>query len=126
MSSRLRSLLLVGSSAICLFAIPATAQAASKWAVVNSVGTLVRSNGATAAASLSTGTYQVTFKTSMLGCAFIATPGDTGTGAVPAPSSPPWQSAPATARPCMSRPTIRQRVPSPRRRSTSPRIAASD
>ncbi len=85
MSRRLRSLLLLCSSAVLLFAIPATAQAASKWAVVNSAGTLVRSNGATAAASLGTGTYQVTFKTSMLGCAFIATPGDTGAGAVAGP-----------------------------------------
>ncbi len=85
MSGRFRSLLLVCSSVTCLFAIPATAQAANKWAVVNSAGTLVRSNGATAATLISTGTYQVTFKTSMLNCAFIADPGDTDGGAVATP-----------------------------------------
>jgi hypothetical protein len=86
MSGRFRGLLLVCSSAICLLAIPATAQAANKWAVVTSAGALVRSNGATAAAPVGTGTYQVTFKTDMTNCAFIADPGDPGAGAVGGPA----------------------------------------
>jgi hypothetical protein len=67
------------------FAAPAVAQAANSWAVVNSAGTLVRGAGVTSAAHLSTGTYQVTFSKSQTGCGYVATPGDTGAGAVTGP-----------------------------------------
>jgi hypothetical protein len=56
-----------------------------KWAVVNSAGALVRGVGAVSASSLGTGTYQVTFNSDMSGCAYIATAGDTGAGAVSGP-----------------------------------------
>jgi hypothetical protein len=69
-----------------MLAVPALAQAAAaKWAVVNSAGALVRGSGATAATALSTGTYQVTFNSNMSGCAYIATAGDPGAGAVSGP-----------------------------------------
>jgi hypothetical protein len=62
--------------------------AAPDWAVVSSAGALVRSVGATAAASLGTGTYQVTFASNKAGCAYIATSGDPGAGAVAGPIIP--------------------------------------
>jgi len=67
------------------FAAPGAAQAANLWAVVNSAGGLVRAAGATAAVQLSTGTYQVTFSKNQSACAYVATPGDPGAGAVAGP-----------------------------------------
>jgi hypothetical protein len=68
------------------FAAPAVAQAAGNaWAVVNSAGTLIRGAGAVSTSHLSTGTYQVTFNKNQSGCAYIATPGDPGAGAVSGP-----------------------------------------
>jgi hypothetical protein len=63
----------------------ANAFAVGKWAVVNSAGALVRGNGATASTSLSTGTYQVTFNSNQAACAYVATAGDPGAGAVAGP-----------------------------------------
>jgi hypothetical protein len=64
---------------------PGVAQAAQKWAVVNSAGTLVRGAGATAAIHLGTGTYQVNFSSNQTLCAYVATPGDVGAGSVSGP-----------------------------------------
>jgi len=71
---------------LVLTPILATAAAAlPKWVVFNSAGTLVRGAGATATASLGTGTYQATFLSDLSACAYIATPGDVGAGAVAGP-----------------------------------------
>jgi hypothetical protein len=51
----------------------------------NSAGTLVRNAGATGAVHLGTGTYEVDFNKDKTGCAYIATAGDTGAGAVSGP-----------------------------------------
>jgi hypothetical protein len=62
------------------FGMPPTAQ--SFFAVVNANGTLARGFGASSAAFLATGTYQVTFSHSVTGSAFLATIGLSGsTGA---------------------------------------------
>jgi hypothetical protein len=71
--------------AVGAFAAPAIAQAANSWAVVNSAGTLVRGAGVTSATHLSTGTYQVAFSKNQSACGYVATPGDTGAGAVSGP-----------------------------------------
>jgi hypothetical protein len=69
-----------------LLVIPSMAQAAGqKWAVVNSAGALVRSNGGVSAAHLGTGVYEVIFNANMTGCAYSATAGDIGAGAVSGP-----------------------------------------
>jgi hypothetical protein len=66
--------------------IPSMAQAATaKWAVFNSAGSLVRGSGATGVIHLSTGTYEVDFNSNMTGCAYSATSGDVGAGAVSGP-----------------------------------------
>jgi len=80
-----RRLLQVGVFALAL-AAPAMAHAAQSHAVVNSAGVLVRGVGATGALHLGTGTYQVNFSTNMSRCGYIATPGDTGAGAVLSPA----------------------------------------
>lgn len=59
-----------------------------QWAVVSSAGVLVRNSGAVSATHLATGTYQVTFGSNKTGCAYIATSGDTGAGAVSGPIIP--------------------------------------
>jgi len=84
-SRRRRLLLQVGIFVIAL-AAPAVAQAAQKYAVVNSAGAVVRSVGATGSIHLSTGTYEVDFSSSMLNCAYVATVGDPGAGAVSQPA----------------------------------------
>src|SRR4051812_33407987 len=81
-----RRLLQVGVFALAL-AAPAMAHAAvQSHAVVSSAGVLVRGVGATGALHLGTGTYQVNFSTNMSRCGYIATPGDTGAGAVLSPA----------------------------------------
>lgn len=65
--------------------LAAAATALPKWVVFNSAGILVRGAGATATANLSTGTYQATFLSDISRCAYIATPGDVGAGAVSGP-----------------------------------------
>jgi hypothetical protein len=84
MFTRARAMLVLAVMAGAMV-VPATAQAATKWAVVNSAGSLVRSVGGTSATRLSTGTYQVTFNSNMTKCAYVATPGDPGAGAVSGP-----------------------------------------
>ncbi len=64
--------------------VPAVAHAAQQWGVVNSSGALVRGS-AVSASSLGTGTYQVTFAKNQAACAYVATSGDTGAGAVAGP-----------------------------------------
>jgi hypothetical protein len=82
-ASRLGSFWLAAAAVICL---PAAARAGgTKWAVVNSAGTLVRGSGATGALHLGAGTYEVDFATSMVNCAYVATSGDVGVGAVSGP-----------------------------------------
>jgi hypothetical protein len=71
---------------VLALAVPGVANAAQKWAVVNSAGTLVRGAGATGASHLSTGTYQVNFSSNQTACAYVATVGDTGAGAVTQPA----------------------------------------
>lgn len=61
-------------------------EGANNWAVVNSDGTLARSNsnaGAVSSSRSGTGSYDVTFAKDVQGCAFIASLGDTGTGVPP-------------------------------------------
>jgi|1186.fasta_scaffold18962_1 hypothetical protein len=84
MGGRLRLAVVVGVVTAGL-ALPASALAANPWAVVSGTGVLVRGHNATAASALGTGTYQVTFSTNQTGCAYEATPGDTGAGAVSGP-----------------------------------------
>jgi hypothetical protein len=82
-----RRLLQVGIFVAAL-AVPGVAQAASgqKYAVLNSAGSIVRSFGTTGSIHISTGTYEVDFSSSMLACGYIATPGDSGAGAVSQPA----------------------------------------
>jgi hypothetical protein len=73
---------MIAATALAGLALPATAQAAKNWAVVQGTGTLVRGNGVTAVTHPTTGVYIATFTADMHGCAYIATPGDPSTGAV--------------------------------------------
>jgi hypothetical protein len=84
MFTRTRALLVLAVVGAAMV-VPATAQAATKWAVVNSSGTIVRSVGTTSAAKLGTGQYEVIFNSNMTHCAYIATAGDPGAGAVAGP-----------------------------------------
>jgi hypothetical protein len=61
------------------------AATSTNWAVVSSAGTLVRGHNATAAVRLNTGSYSVTFGRNITHCAYVATAGDTGAGAVSGP-----------------------------------------
>lgn len=79
--STVRTAIVAGAAFIGL-ALPATAQAAKNWAVVQGDGTLVRGNGVTAVAHPTTGVFVVTFTADVRGCAFIANPGDPATAAV--------------------------------------------
>jgi len=68
---------------------PGTAHAdgaVPKWALVGSTGSLVRGAGATDAARLGTGTYEVVFKSDVSNCAYVATVGDPGAGVVSQPA----------------------------------------
>ncbi len=56
------------------------------WGVVESSGELDRGS-ATSSAWISTGSYEVSFGTNVLDCAYLVTPGDPGTSA---PSPPSW------------------------------------
>jgi hypothetical protein len=76
-----RTAIIAGMALIGL-ALPATAQAAKNWAVVQGNGTLVRDNGVTTVTHPNTGVYIVTFTADVHGCAYIANPGDPGTGFV--------------------------------------------
>jgi hypothetical protein len=82
-----RRAVLVTCAVGAMLIVPSVAQAAEKWAVFNSAGTLVRGNGATGVLHLSLGTYEVQFNSNMTGCAYTATSGDTGAGAVSGPIS---------------------------------------
>jgi hypothetical protein len=63
--------------------LPAFASATStKSAVVSDSGALVRGNGATGAIHLAHGAYEVDFDSDVSGCAYVASPGDTGAGFV--------------------------------------------
>lgn len=77
----IRTAIVTGAALIGL-ALPATAQAAKNWVVVQGNGTLVRANGVTSIAHPSTGVYIATFTADVHGCAYIANPGDTATGFV--------------------------------------------
>ncbi len=70
--------------AIAALAAPGMAQAALKFAVVNSSGTLVRGVGTTGAHQISgfPGAYEVDFGNNVSACGYVATAGDTGAGAV--------------------------------------------
>jgi hypothetical protein len=70
-------------AALIALALPATAQAAKNWVVVQSNGTFVRGNGVASTTRRSAGTYLVTFDTSVSKCGYVATPGDVASGAVP-------------------------------------------
>jgi len=63
-------------------ALPATAQAAKNWVVVQGDGTLVRGNGVASVTHPNTGVYIVTFTADVHGCAYVGNPGDPATGAV--------------------------------------------
>ena len=78
---------MVTCAVAAMLIVPNMAQAAEKWAVFNSAGSLVRGSGATGVLHLGTGTYEVQFNSSMTGCAYTATAGDTGAGAVAGPIS---------------------------------------
>ncbi len=73
---------IVAGAAFIGLALPATAQAAKNWAVVQANGTLVRANGVTAVAHPATGVYIATFTADVHGCAYIGNPGDPTTGFV--------------------------------------------
>jgi len=73
---------IVAGMALIGLALPATAQAAKNWAVVQANGTLVRGNGVTTVTHPNTGVYIATFTADIHGCAYIANPGDPLTGAV--------------------------------------------
>jgi hypothetical protein len=77
---------IVAALAFVGLALPATAQAATNWAVVDSDGTLVRSTGVASATRVSAGRYVVTFDTTQANCAYVAVPGRIGNGAVPVPA----------------------------------------
>jgi hypothetical protein len=64
----------------------ASVETVPKWALVNSSGSIVRSAGAISAARITTGEYQVIFKSNVVGCVYTATVGDTGAGAVSQPA----------------------------------------
>lgn len=80
-SRSVRTAMLAGAAFIGL-ALPATAQAAKNWAVVQGNGTLVRGNGVTTVTHPNTGVYIATFAADVHGCGYIANPGDPATGAV--------------------------------------------
>ena len=80
-SRSFRTAVIAGAAFIGL-ALPATAQAAKNWAVVQGNGTLVRGNGVTTVTHPSTGVYIATFTADMHGCAYIANPGDPAGGFV--------------------------------------------
>jgi hypothetical protein len=82
-----RRAVLVTCAVAAMLVVPSMAQAAEKWAVFNSAGTLVRGSGATGVIHISPGTYEVDFNSNMTGCAYTATSGDTGAGAVGPPVS---------------------------------------
>jgi hypothetical protein len=80
-SRSVRTAMLAGAALIGL-ALPATAQAAKHWAVVQGNGTFVRGHGVVSTTRVGLGTYLVTFNVSIRKCAYVANPGDPGTGAV--------------------------------------------
>jgi len=77
----IRTAIVAGAACVGL-ALPATAQAAKNWVVVQGNGTFVRGSGVATTARLNLGTYLITFDAKIAGCGFVANPGDTGTGAV--------------------------------------------
>jgi hypothetical protein len=78
---------IVAGAAFIALALPATAQAAKNWAVVQANGTLVRGNGVTTVTHPNTGVYIATFAADVHGCAYVGNPGDPSTGTVPTPST---------------------------------------
>ena len=80
-SRSFRTAVIAGAALIGL-ALPATAQAAKNWAVVQGNGTFVRGNGIASTTRLQGGTYLVTFDANISKCAYVASPGDPGAGAV--------------------------------------------
>jgi hypothetical protein len=73
---------IVAGAAFIGLALPAAAQAARNWAVVQGNGTFVRGSGVATTTRLSLGTYLITFDARIAGCGFVANPGDPMTGAV--------------------------------------------
>jgi hypothetical protein len=73
---------IVAASAFIGLALPATAQAAKDWAVVQGDGTLVRGDGVTGVTHPATGIYVVTFTGDIDGCAYVGNPGDPATSGV--------------------------------------------
>jgi hypothetical protein len=53
----------------------------SRWAVMNASGSLARSGGTTSAGRLGLGVYEVIFNANVTECAFVASVGETGSGA---------------------------------------------
>jgi len=72
-------------TALAALALPAAAQAAKRWAVVRQNGTLVRGRGVETVTRTGPGAYVVTFGRAIRTCAYVADPGDPGTGVVAAP-----------------------------------------
>jgi len=83
--SRSASLRLLVATTVIFALGSGTAIAAGKWEVGSSAGALVRSKAGTAYTQLSIGTYVATFNSDQSKCAYIATPGDPGSGAVSGP-----------------------------------------
>lgn len=82
-SRSVRTAMLAGAAFIGL-ALPATAQAAKNWAVVDPAGTFVRGDNIATTTRLSLGTYAITFDHNVSKCGYVANPGDTAAGAVAA------------------------------------------
>jgi hypothetical protein len=83
-SLSVRVAILAAASLIALV-LPASAHAAKRWAVVRPNGTFVRGTSVASASRTGPGAYLVTFDTAVGGCAYVANPGDPGTGAVADP-----------------------------------------
>jgi hypothetical protein len=81
-SSRSFRTAVVAAAAFIGLVLPATAQAAKNWAVVESNGTLVRGNNIATTTRLNSGTYAITFDHNISRCGYVANPGDTAAGAV--------------------------------------------
>ncbi len=78
---------IIAAMALIGLALPATAQAAKNWAVVQANGTFVRGNGVTTVTHPNTGVYIATFAADVSGCAYVGNPGDPFIGDVPTSST---------------------------------------
>ena len=117
-SRSFRTAIVVGAAFIGL-ALPATAQAAKNWAVVQGDGTLVRGNGVTTVTHPNTGVYIATFAADVHGCAYVGNPWDPSIGDVSTSSTVTVAHGPEIATSSTSRCGTSRRVRSPTSRSTS-------